>query len=132
MRPQFNSRKYHTVNLAHNDPREEVRKMIARFWFGSTRSEDADVYRDYIEETGVAGQRAVPGNRGSLVLRRLRGERAEFVVVSLWKSEEAMHAFAGDEGERAVYYPDDDRYLVERRDRVDIYEIVGGFAEAVR
>ncbi len=106
--------------------------MIARFWFGSTRSEDADAYLDYIEQTGVAAQRAVPGNRGSLVLRRRRGGRAEFVVLSLWESEEAMRAFAGDDVERAVYYPEDERYLVERRDRVDYYEIAAGTAEAVQ
>lgn len=105
--------------------------MIARLWFGSTRAEDADAYVDYLERTGVATHRATPGNRGSLVLRRRRDERAEFLVLSLWESEEAIAAFAGEEIGRAVYFPEDERFLIERRDEIDHYEIVAGeIAEA--
>lgn len=102
--------------------------MIARLWFGSTRIEDADAYVSYLEQTGVAAHRATAGNRGSLVLRRRRGDRAEFVVLSMWESEEAIARFAG-EGGPAVYFPEDERYLVERRDEIDHYEVVAGEAE---
>ena len=105
--------------------------MIARLWFGSTRAVDADAYVDYLERTGVAAHRATPGNRGSLVLRRRAGEKAEFLVLSLWESEEAIARFAGDGGP-AVYFPEDERYLVERRDEIDHYEIVAGEALALR
>ena len=101
--------------------------MIARLWFGSTREEDADAYVAYLERTGVAAHRATPGNRGSLVLRRRRDGKAEFVVLSLWQSEEAIDRFAG-EGGPAVYFPEDERFLVEKRDEVDHYEIVAGEA----
>ncbi len=104
--------------------------MIARLWFGSTRVEDADAYVDYLERTGVTAHRATPGNRGSLVLRRKRDEKAEFLVLSLWESEEAIARFAG-EGGPAVYFPEDERYLVERRDEIDHYEVVAGEAGAL-
>jgi antibiotic biosynthesis monooxygenase (ABM) superfamily enzyme len=100
--------------------------MIARLWFGSTRTEHADDYVDYLQRTGVAAHRATPGNQGSLVLRRRRGDRAEFLVLSLWESEESIAGFAGPEIGRAIYFPEDDRYLVERRDEIDHYEIVAG------
>ncbi|MFQ5349511.1 MAG: antibiotic biosynthesis monooxygenase [Thermoanaerobaculia bacterium] len=100
--------------------------MIARLWYGSTRAEDADAYVDYVERTGVAAHRATPGNRGSLVLRRARGDRADFLVLSLWDSEQAIAEFAGEEIDRAVYFPEDERYLIERRDEIDHYEIVAG------
>lgn len=100
--------------------------MIARLWYGSTRAADGDAYVDYLERTGVAAHRATPGNRGSLVLRRQRGDRAEFLVLSLWESEAAIARFAGEEIGRAIYFSEDERFLIQRRDEIDHYEIVAG------
>ncbi len=99
---------------------------IARLWFGSTNDEDADAYVDYLERTGAAAHRATSGNRGSLVLRRRRGGRAEFLVLSFWESEEAIARFAGEPIDRAIYFPEDERFLVDRRDEIDHYEVVAG------
>ena len=55
-----------------------------------------------------------PGNRGAWMLRRDVGENTEFAMFTLWDSMDAIRAFAGDEPERAVYYPEDEGYLVER------------------
>lgn len=98
--------------------------MIARTWAGATRASDADAYLDYLHATGLAEYRATPGNRGVLALRRITGERAEFLLLTLWDSEEAIRRFAGDEMERAVFYPEDDRYLVARDEKVRHYEVV--------
>ena len=68
--------------------------------------------------------RSTPGNRGVLALRRIAGDRAEFLLVTLWDSEEAIRRFAGDDIEQAVFYPEDDRFLVERDERVRHYEVV--------
>ena len=97
--------------------------MIARIWSGAVRSEDGDAYAAYIGETGLAGYLATPGNRGAWLLRREVGERTEFVAFTLWDSLDAIHAFAGDDVETAVYYPEDDRYLVERDEKVKHYEV---------
>ena len=51
-------------------------------------------------------------------------DRAEFLLVSLWDSEDAIRQFAGDDIEKAVFYPEDDRFLVERENRVSHYEVV--------
>jgi heme-degrading monooxygenase HmoA len=87
---------------------------IARTWRGATRAEDAAVYTDYMNRTGVPGYAATPGNLGVLMLRRIEGDRAEFLMVTLWESEEAIRGFAGDDISRAVFYDEDDRYLVDR------------------
>jgi heme-degrading monooxygenase HmoA len=100
--------------------------VIARTWRGWTRREDADEYADYIEETGMRAYRETPGNRGAWMLRRDEGDRTEFVTLSFWDSLDAVRAFAGDDVERAVFYPEDDRFLVERETRVLHYEIVSG------
>jgi heme-degrading monooxygenase HmoA len=46
------------------------------------------------------------------MLRRDQGDRTEFVTLSLWDSLDAIRAFAGDDIEAAVLYPEDVRYLV--------------------
>jgi heme-degrading monooxygenase HmoA len=51
-------------------------------------------------------------------------DRAEFLLVSLWDSEEAIRRFAGDDIDKAVFYPEDERFLVERDDHVWHYEVV--------
>jgi heme-degrading monooxygenase HmoA len=98
--------------------------MIARVWRGAVRREDADAYGAYIGETGLAGYAATPGNRGAWLLRRDDGALTEFVTYTLWDSLEAIRGFAGDDVEAAVYYPEDDRYLVERDLTVKHYELV--------
>lgn len=98
--------------------------MIARTWAGAVRAADADAYVEYLHRTGFPEYVGTPGNRGVLALRRLAGDRAEFLLVTLWDSEEAVRAFAGDDIELAVFYPEDDRFLVERGERVNHYEVV--------
>lgn len=100
--------------------------MIARTWRGWTSAADADRYVDYLNETGVSEYRGTPGNRGVFVLRRTTGERTEFLLVSLWEGMDAVRAFAGDDASVAVFYPQDDAFLVERESHADHYEVVAG------
>ena len=100
--------------------------MIARMWRGVVRADDADAYVAYIDETGIAEYLQTPGNRGAWLLRRDHGDRTEFVTYSLWDSLDAIRGFAGDDIEAAVYYPEDERFLIEQDDRVKHYEVVAG------
>ena len=59
------------------------------------------------------------------MLRRDDGDRSEIITFSLWDSRDSIRAFAGDDIEQAVYYPEDDRFLVERDPSVRHYEVVG-------
>ncbi len=105
--------------------------MIARTWWGATNAKDAEAYLRYLEETGLRHYRATSGNLGVLGLRRVRDGRAGFLLLTLWESEEAIKRFAGDDIERAVFYPEDERFLVEREDRVRHFDVVfkdGAFA----
>ena len=99
--------------------------MIARTWRGWTRHEDADAYVAYLEETGMREYRATAGNRGAWILRRDDGDRTEFVTLTFWDSLDAVRGFAGDEVERAVFYPEDDRFLVDRETSVTHFELLG-------
>jgi heme-degrading monooxygenase HmoA len=88
--------------------------MIGRTWRGVTRADDAERYAAYIERTGLRQYRATPGNRGAWLLHRVDGDRAEFLAISLWDSVQSIAAFAGHDVEQAVFYPEDDAFLVER------------------
>lgn len=97
--------------------------MIARLWHGAVLVEKADAYLRYLEKTGIPDSKATPGNRGVYVLTRREGKLAHFVFVSLWESREAIRAFAGDDLEKARYYPEDADYLVELEPTVTHYEV---------
>jgi heme-degrading monooxygenase HmoA len=86
--------------------------MIARTWRGVVQRDDAEEYARYIRETGFAEYGETAGNRGAWLLRRDDGDRTEFITLSLWDSKDAISAFAGDDIEAAVLYPEDERYLI--------------------
>jgi heme-degrading monooxygenase HmoA len=98
--------------------------LIARTWHGVVRASDADAYHRYLLETGVPEYKATPGNRGVYVLRQPQGDTAHFLLLTLWDSWDAIRAFAGDDIEKAKYYPEDERYLLELEPRVSHYEVM--------
>jgi heme-degrading monooxygenase HmoA len=98
--------------------------MIARQWIGETLEQDAYVYAKYLENTGVEEIRATKGNLGVWLMRRVHDDRAEFIVLSMWDSLESIKAFAGNEYENAVYYPEDKRFLLSLNPHVSHYEVL--------
>ena len=98
--------------------------MIARIWRGATRAADAERYLEYLRRTGFAEYAATRGNLGVFGLRRKRDDKAEFLLLTLWDSWASIRRFAGDEPERAVFYPEDERYLIEKDLQVDHFEVV--------
>jgi heme-degrading monooxygenase HmoA len=98
--------------------------VIARIWRGAVRRGEADRYVDYLQATGIPAYRVTPGNRGAWILRSERGELTEFVTLSFWDSIESVRAFAGSDPDRAVFYPEDEHFLVERDLHVTHYELI--------
>jgi heme-degrading monooxygenase HmoA len=50
--------------------------------------------------------------------------KSEFTLISLWDSWDAIKAFAGSDPEKAVFYPEDEKFLLERGPRVTHYEVL--------
>jgi heme-degrading monooxygenase HmoA len=98
--------------------------MIARAWHGRVPAAKADAYYAYLLRTGLTDYAATPGNRGVYVFRRIEGDVAHFLLTTLWESVEAIKRFAGEEYERARYYPEDDDFLLEREPFVTHYEVL--------
>jgi heme-degrading monooxygenase HmoA len=98
--------------------------MIARTWHGITEASKADEYLDYLNKTGLPEYRATQGNLGVYVLRRIEGNKAHFLLLSLWESEDALRRFAGSNIEKARYYPEDEQFLLELEPMVTHYEVL--------
>jgi heme-degrading monooxygenase HmoA len=58
------------------------------------------------------------------MFRRDGGDRSEIITLSLWDSRDSIRAFAGEDIDQAVFYPEDDRFLVERDLMVQHYDVV--------
>jgi hypothetical protein len=48
-------------------------------------------------------------------------------MIALWDSMEAIKKFAGEQPDVAVFYPEDDRFLIER-DEVVLHYVVDRYA----
>ena len=79
---------------------------------GETRASDAEVYGKYPKEKGSNEIRRTKGNRGVWLLRRLQDGKAQFIVLSLWESVEAIKEFAGPDFEQARYDSEVNKFLL--------------------
>ncbi len=102
-------------------PANGTRARIARVWHGVTDASAADDYLRYVRDTGVTEALRTTGNKGVVVLRRLDGDAAHFVFVSLWEGMDGIRAFAGPDIDVARYFPDDARWLRELTPHVEHY-----------
>jgi len=98
-------------------------KMIARTWHGVVPAEKETEYLDYLRKTGVTDARKTGGNQGVYVMHRREADKTHFFFVSLWESMEAIKAFAGNDPEKARYYPEDATYLLELEPCVVHYDV---------
>jgi heme-degrading monooxygenase HmoA len=105
--------------------------MVARVWKGLTPLAKATQYLEYPRRTGVEECLATNGNRGVLVLHQATAEgTAEFLFISFWESLDSVREFAGDEIEKAVYYPEDHEFLLTMEPGVAHYDVAEfGFRE---
>ena len=97
--------------------------MICRIWHGRTPRDKADAYASFLEARAIPDYRSVPGNLSVHVLRRDEGEVAHFVTMTLWHSEAAIRAFAGDDLLTAKYYEEDRAFLLELEPQVQHFVV---------
>jgi heme-degrading monooxygenase HmoA len=97
--------------------------MIARIWKGVTKKKNTKKYLRYLKATGLKEYAATEGNRGAYVLTRQAGANTEFLLLSLWRSMDDIRGFAGEDVEKAVYYPADKEFLLDMVLTVDHYEV---------
>ncbi len=98
--------------------------MIARVWHGTTKPENAAGYEAMLKPELLPGVGKVKGYEGSYLLRRDAGNEVEFITIMLWKSIDAIRAFAGPDFETSII-PEERRKYLSRHDAKALhYEIV--------
>ncbi|NIR52061.1 antibiotic biosynthesis monooxygenase [candidate division KSB1 bacterium] len=98
--------------------------MIARIWHGVVPESKSDDYLENQKEHGISDYLSTEGNRGVFVLRKNEEGKSHYLLLTLWDSVESIHNFAGEDIEKARYYPDDEDYLIELEPNVTHYEVV--------
>ncbi len=99
------------------------RSKIARMWHGVVPEEKSEEYLQYMKNTGIKDYRKSEGNLGVQIFRRNEKGRTHFLLLTYWDSYDSIRKFAGDDFERARYYPKDEEYLTELEPFVTHYEI---------
>ncbi len=98
--------------------------MIARTWRGWVSTERAAAYVEYITGTGLSGYQNTPGNLGAQMWTRDLGDgRTEVMTISWWSSRTDIEGFASQDIDVAVFYPEDDDYLIDRETNVTHYDV---------
>jgi heme-degrading monooxygenase HmoA len=76
--------------------------MIARFWSARLSAVHLPTYRRHIEQRVLPVLKGIEGYMGAELLQRPDGDAIEVIVVTWWRSLDAIRAFAGDDLEQAV------------------------------
>src|SRR5262245_9625268 len=75
------------------------RPAIARMWHGQVAAAKSEEYTKYLNENGISKIKAIPGNLGVQVFRKVSGDTADFYVISYWNSVDDIKKFAGEDYE---------------------------------
>lgn len=97
--------------------------MIVRLWRGRARPESADAYQHHVTRTVFPKLTRIDGFLGARVLRRAVQGRVEFLVITEWRSWDAIRAFAGGSPDVAVVEPDARAVLDDFDTHVDHFEV---------
>jgi heme-degrading monooxygenase HmoA len=96
--------------------------MITRVWHGRTALKDAERYLEFLLTKGTADYKKIKGNLSIKVWQRKEEDCCHFFTVTEWETVESIKQFAGEDYEKAVYYPEDNGVLLEFEEKVVHYE----------
>lgn len=97
--------------------------MIARIWHGRVRARDFEPYTTFMKSRAIPDYQGTKGFIKLSFLRRLDGDFAHFTLITYWKNLEVIKNFAGEDYEKAKYYPEDKSYLLEFEEKVIHHEV---------
>ena len=97
--------------------------MIARIWHGKTKVADYQAYTDFLERVAIPDYKKTTGFEGLTFLRVIKGDEGHFTLITYWENMEAIKCFAGNDYEKAKYYPEDASFLVEFEEKVQHQEV---------
>jgi len=98
--------------------------MIARMWHGQVPKEKTELYHQYLLQTGLKDYEETKGNRGVFLLKREEASITHFYTLTFWDDLTSIRQFAGDDYEKARYYPADKEFLLEFEPNVTHFDVL--------
>ena len=98
--------------------------MILREWRARASQASAERYPAHFRSSVLPALRQIDGFLDARLYRKPSGEEIEYLVLSRWRSLEAVKAFAGTDYERAVVEPEAAAALLSFDRAVRHYELV--------
>jgi hypothetical protein len=92
--------------------------MITRIWHGRTSPENGDKYLRFLLSKGTEEYWQTTGILSVKVWQRKEIECCHFWTVTEWENIRAIKEFAGEDYEKAKYYPEDHGILLEFEEKV--------------
>lgn len=102
--------------------------MIARIWKGKTKIEHEQQYTDFMKVRAIPDYSGVDGFIKLTFLKRTDSDYAYFDLITYWENMEVIKGFAGNDFEKAKYYPEDKNYLIDFPENVAHYEVFADYA----
>ena len=97
--------------------------MIARIWHGTTSLQDYEKYTDFMRSRAIPDYKKTEGFIKLTFLRNIKDDIAHFTLITFWETMEVIKNFAGEDFEKAKYYPEDSNFLLEFEEKVTHYEV---------
>jgi heme-degrading monooxygenase HmoA len=97
--------------------------MIARIWHGKTKSSDFETYTEFLKNTAISDYEKTAGFVKLSFLRNIKNNEAHFTLITYWENLETIKNFAGENFEKAKYYPEDQEFLLEFEEKVEHFEV---------
>lgn len=92
--------------------------MIARIWHDRTPVAKADEYLELLKRLAIPDYQRTTGFKALTFLRQVLKNEAHFTLITYWENLEVIKNFAGEDFEKAKYYPEDKDFLLEFEEKV--------------
>ena len=98
--------------------------MIARLWSAQTTPAQAPVYAEHLKRQVLPALGKIDGYVGAMLLERAVPDAVEVLVLTFWKSFDAIQGFAGADAGQAVVAAEAAALLTQFDRQVRHYEVV--------
>ena len=98
--------------------------MIARLWSADTTPTQASAYAEHLRTHVLPALNTIEGYAGGMLLERTTPAAVEIIVITWWRSLEAIRGFAGADVEHAVVADEAARHLTRFDRRVRHFTLV--------
>ncbi|MFS4468977.1 antibiotic biosynthesis monooxygenase [Maribacter sp. 2210JD10-5] len=93
--------------------------MIARIWRGRTKLENEEEYTRFMKTRAIPDYQKTSGFVKLSFLKQLKKNEAHFTLITYWENLEVIKNFAGEDFEKAKYYPEDNLFLLAFEEYVE-------------